>query len=77
MVVLAPGEEWVPIEQPNWSYLVGVASSCVTRIIKNQRPELDVQIIRDGMPITSDINRNRVRVFVNRSQKFIRAPYIG
>ncbi|KQJ93040.1 hypothetical protein BRADI_3g02393v3 [Brachypodium distachyon] len=51
-----------------WPELVGVSASLAVPKIKQDRPDVGVQVIPDGTPVPPDFNAERVRVFYDSLQ---------
>jgi hypothetical protein len=59
-----------------WPEVVGLSSEEAKKKILEDRPEVDVQVTTRSI-VTMDYNSGRVRVFVDSSDKVIRAPMIA
>uniref|UniRef100_J3NC23 Subtilisin inhibitor 1 n=1 Tax=Oryza brachyantha TaxID=4533 RepID=J3NC23_ORYBR len=74
VVVVPPAAAAV---KDSWPELVGVSSEAAKEKIREERPEVDVQVVPGDAFVTMDYNAGRVRVFVDSDDKVARAPKIG
>ncbi|XP_058782636.1 subtilisin inhibitor-like [Vicia villosa] len=70
------------LEQPSnaktsWPELVGVTADEAEKKIKEEMPEAQIQVVPPNTPVTYDYRLQRVRLFVDESNKVIQTPTIG
>ncbi|KQK19105.1 hypothetical protein BRADI_1g46410v3 [Brachypodium distachyon] len=61
----------------SWPELVGVMATAAATQIGHDRPDVAVEVLPPGAPLTPDYNDHRVRVFINLSAVVIQTPVIG
>ncbi|GJM87779.1 hypothetical protein PR202_ga03772 [Eleusine coracana subsp. coracana] len=61
----------------SWPELVGMSSEEAKKKIKEDKPEVDVQVVPADAFVTMDFNTGRVRVFVDSNDKVARTPRMG
>ncbi|KAL5078186.1 hypothetical protein RYX36_017170 [Vicia faba] len=61
----------------SWPELVGVSAEEAERKIKEEKPEAEIQVVPQGSFVTADYKFQRVRLYVDESNKVVRAPAIG
>ncbi|RYR50229.1 hypothetical protein Ahy_A07g036838 isoform A [Arachis hypogaea] len=61
----------------SWPELVGTTSEKAKKKIKEEMDEADIQLILPGYSVTFDFRSQRVRIYVDESDKVIRTPSIG
>lgn len=61
----------------DWTCLVGKTGQEARQRILQEKPDADVHILPEGSPCTRDYRINRVRVFVDSSNKVVSAPRPG
>ncbi|MED6144592.1 hypothetical protein PIB30_017088 [Stylosanthes scabra] len=64
-------------EKTSWPELVGSTSEEAKKKIKEEMSEADIHVIPPGYFVTFDFRFQRVRIFVDESDKIIRTPTIG
>nr|prf inhibitor,subtilisin [Vicia faba] len=60
----------------SWPELVGVSAE-EARKIKEEKPEAEIQVVPQGSFVTADYKFQRVRLYVDESNKVVRAAPIG
>jgi len=60
-----------------WPELVGKVGTDAQAIIKQERPDVEVQVMNENAPCTMDYRTDRVRVFVNAENKVTHPPSTG
>ncbi|AES69036.1 putative proteinase inhibitor I13, potato inhibitor I [Medicago truncatula] len=61
----------------NWSELVGVTAEEAERKIKEEMNGVEIRVVPPGYFVTADYNTQRVRLYVDQSNKLIKTPTIG
>ncbi|XP_058758642.1 subtilisin inhibitor-like [Vicia villosa] len=61
----------------SWPELVGVTAEEAERKIKEEKPEAEIQVVPHDSFVTADYKIQRVRLYVDESNKVVRAPGIG
>ena len=64
-------------KKTSWPELVGTTSEEAKKKIKEEMTEADIQVIPPGYFVTADFRSQRVRIYVDQSDKVIRTPIIG
>ncbi|XP_015932365.1 subtilisin inhibitor CLSI-I [Arachis duranensis] len=64
-------------KKTSWPELVGTTSEEAKKKIKEEMGEADIQLIPPGYSVTFDFRSQRVRIYVDESDKVIRTPSIG
>ncbi|KAL1300011.1 hypothetical protein HN51_044694 [Arachis hypogaea] len=65
------------LKKTSWPKLVGTTSEEAQKKIKKEMGEADIQLIPPGYSVTFDFRSQRVRIYVDESDKVIRTPSIG
>ncbi|WP_368735743.1 serine protease inhibitor [Erythrobacter sp. SN021] len=64
-------------QKQEWPELVGkTGGEAETQVLKD-RPDVHVEIIPENSPTTLDLRYDRVRIFVDKDNKVVRAPRTG
>jgi len=61
----------------NWPELVGLKGEDARDQVKQQRPDVEIQILPELGPVTMDFRPDRVRIFVDKDGKVVHAPNCG
>lgn len=61
----------------SWPELVGVLATLAANQISRDRPDVAVEVLPPGAPLTPDYNAERVRVFMDNNAVVIKTPVIG
>lgn len=61
----------------SWPELVGVSAEEAERKIKEEKPEAEIQVVPHDSFVTADYKIQRVRLYVDESDKVVRVPGIG
>ena len=61
----------------DWSNLVGKTSEEAVAKVKEDYPAADVQVVPEDSMVTMDYREDRVRIFVDGSNRVARAPRPG
>uniref|UniRef100_A0ACD5WSV8 Uncharacterized protein n=1 Tax=Avena sativa TaxID=4498 RepID=A0ACD5WSV8_AVESA len=61
----------------SWPEVVGLSSEEAKKKIVEDKPEANVQVVPADSFVTMDYNTDRVRVFVDSTDKVTKAPRIG
>lgn len=64
-------------ELSKWHHLVGKEGIEVVTTIKEEHPDFQVVIVKDGMMVTQDFRLDRVRIWVDENGKVLRVPRVG
>jgi hypothetical protein len=64
-------------ELSKWSHLVGKDGNEVLNTIKEEHPDFQVIIVKDGMMVTQDYRLDRIRIWVDGNGMVLRAPRAG
>ncbi|MED6188095.1 hypothetical protein PIB30_082733 [Stylosanthes scabra] len=64
-------------KKTSWPELVGSSSEEAKKKIKEEMSEADIQVVPPGYCVTFDFRFQRVRIFVDESDKVIRTPTVG
>lgn len=66
-----------PYPKLYWPELVGVPATPVVMKIKQDRPDVAVEVLPPGAPLTPEFNPLRVRVFIGLDGLVAQVPIIG
>ncbi|XP_058758645.1 subtilisin inhibitor-like [Vicia villosa] len=71
-----------PLKQPSaaktsWPELVGVTADEAEKKIKEEMPEAEIEVLPADSDVSFDYIFQRVRIFVDESNKVIETPTIG
>ncbi|CAK8564572.1 unnamed protein product [Lathyrus sativus] len=73
-----PPQEVPSDTKTSWPELVGVSADEAEKKIKEDKPDAYIQVVPHDQPVvTGDFVFNRVRLFVDESNKVTRTPIIG
>uniref|UniRef100_A0A0D9X8B1 Subtilisin inhibitor 1 n=1 Tax=Leersia perrieri TaxID=77586 RepID=A0A0D9X8B1_9ORYZ len=61
----------------SWPELVGVLATLAATEITKERPDVAVEVLPPGAPLTPDVNEKRVRLFIDNSGIVAKTPVIG
>ena len=61
----------------DWPELVGKTGEEAKEIIQQENPNLNIQVLPEGSPVTRDLRMDRVRIFVNENGQVTSPPRIG
>lgn len=61
----------------SWPELVGVTAEEAERKIKEEFAGVEIQVVPPGYFVTADFKSQRVRLYVDESQKVTRTPMIA
>ncbi|KAF2325320.1 hypothetical protein GH714_026504 [Hevea brasiliensis] len=61
----------------SWPELVGTNGDIAAGIIETENANVKAIVLKEGLPITQDLNFNRVRVFVDENRVVTQVPAIG
>ena len=64
-------------EIKKWPELVGVCGSCAKKIIQNSNECLNVIVLPEDSPVTTDYRLDRVRIYVDNDEIVTKTPMIG
>ncbi|MED6144589.1 hypothetical protein PIB30_017086 [Stylosanthes scabra] len=64
-------------KKTSWPELVGSTSEEAKKKIKEEMSEADIQVVPQDSFVTADFRSQRVRIYVDESDKVIRTPIIG
>lgn len=73
----ASGETAAGAAKNSWPEVVGLSSEEAKKKIKEDRPEVSIQVVSADAFVTMDYNTGRVRIFVDSNDKVAKAPKIG
>ena len=61
----------------SWPQCVGLSGEEAKQIVESNDSQLKVQILKEGTPVTKDLRRDRVRIFVDDDNIVKRVPRTG
>ncbi|XP_027344177.1 subtilisin inhibitor CLSI-I-like [Abrus precatorius] len=61
----------------SWPELVGESAEEAEKKIKEEKSEVEIQVVPPGYLVTADFKPQRVRLYVDGSNKITRTPGIG
>nr|AKG97545.1 inhibitor protein [Oryza sativa Japonica Group] len=64
-------------QKSSWPELVGVLATLAATKIGKDRPDVAVEVLPPGAPLTPDFNDKRVRVFMDDNGIVFKIPVIG
>ncbi|KAI5021185.1 hypothetical protein ZWY2020_055030 [Hordeum vulgare] len=67
----------IKMSKSSWPELVGVLATLAATQIALDRPDVAVEVLPPGAPLTPDYNPERVRVFIDNSGIVSQTPTIG
>ncbi|TVU33595.1 hypothetical protein EJB05_25420, partial [Eragrostis curvula] len=65
------------MSKSSWPELLGVLATLAANQIGRDRPDVAVEVLPPGAPLTPDYNPLRVRVFMDNNAVVIQIPVIG
>ncbi|XP_058782637.1 subtilisin inhibitor-like [Vicia villosa] len=72
-----PPQEKPSAAKTSWPELVGVTADEAEKKIKEEMPEAEIEVLPDDSDVSLDYIFQRVRLFVDESNKVIETPTIG